>query len=131
MENSTLIRQGAEAFRIEPQRDNPRILRVAQEFPKTELLGLMFWDEGLHLYKIFQVGVVRLPLPQPITKLEDAPAVLRGLLMVVPQPACMDCVGFDALRSHCTKRRDPAVDWLDCFLEVSAGDRACSKFVAL
>jgi hypothetical protein len=126
-----MLHQGKEVFQIKAQYDNACILRVTQEFPRLELWGLMFWDDGLQMYKIFQVGVVRLPLPQLISRAKDAPAVLRGLLSLVPQPECKDCVGFDTLRSHCTKRRDPQVDWLDCYLEVSAGDRACSRFVAI
>jgi hypothetical protein len=129
--NHIITASNGDVFRIESQIDNPEIYNVLQEYPHPELLGLMYWNESLHLYTIFQVGVVRLPLPQPITKLNDAPYVLRGLLAVVPQPTCSDCVHYDKLRGCCRTRRDRFVSWTDCLLPVSAGDRACSRFAEL
>jgi hypothetical protein len=129
--NHIITASNGDVYRIESQIDDPEILTVRQEYPHSELLGLMYWDEALRLYKIFRVGVVRLPLPQPITNLKDAPYVLRGLLSVIPQPTCGDCVHIDKLRGCCRTRRDQFVSWTDCLLPVDAGDRACSRFMPL
>jgi hypothetical protein len=129
--NHIITATNGDVFRIESQIDEPEILTVLQEYPHPELLGLMYWDVSLALYRIHQVGVVRLTHPQAIANLKDAPYVLRGLLAVISQPTCGDCVHIDKLRGCCRTRRDQFVSWTDCLLPVSAGDRACSRFAQL